>query len=287
MAFIGVSTLIQLLAVYGQNKKRGMKVVAYEAMLVLTMVKPAIDARRVANGNVKIDETLFDPVLELIYTKVIEMFSESIPSSILQTFAMLGGDGVSKTAVSSIVVSAMAIAFASATISNDLDTDPERRKLVPEFYGYMPNKNRLLVFFLMMIMTSAHVLMKILACSLMLRLNQVWFALYLAGDMCIYFLFKIVRGDFRYFLNLSEILSWIGSFLIRSIVKIITDFTLMIHFRHPFELSGIYWSANIVMNQIFCFVAVYLDGEFSKDANEKNDRNIVCGSRWIVYPVND
>ena len=65
--------------------------------------------------------------------------------------------------------------------------------------------------------------MKILACSLMMRLNQVWFMGYVGGDTSIYLLYKIVRGDLRYFLKLDGILSWIVSVFIRIIVKVVTD----------------------------------------------------------------
>ena len=41
-------------------------------------------------------------------------------------------------------------------------------------------------------------------------------------------------------------------------VKLIVDFTLIVHHRHPFELGGAYWSMNIVLNQLFCFVAIFL-----------------------------
>jgi len=40
-----------LLLVLGQNSKRGWKVVAYKMLLVVIMVKPAVDATRVANGE--------------------------------------------------------------------------------------------------------------------------------------------------------------------------------------------------------------------------------------------
>ena len=49
------------------------------------------------------------------------MFAESLPSSVLQTYALIIAPEVSKAAVVSIVVSAMAISFTSATISTDYD----------------------------------------------------------------------------------------------------------------------------------------------------------------------
>ena len=40
IAFICVNVLLQLLLVYGQNSKRGMKVIAYEMLVVVVMLKP-------------------------------------------------------------------------------------------------------------------------------------------------------------------------------------------------------------------------------------------------------
>ena len=41
-AFIGVSLIFMLIINYAQNRKRGMKVVAYEALFSICFIKPAI-----------------------------------------------------------------------------------------------------------------------------------------------------------------------------------------------------------------------------------------------------
>ena len=127
----------------------------------------------------------------------------------------------------------------------------------------------MLVFVLMTMMTTAHVMMKVLACSLMLRLSAIWLWAYFATDMGLYFLYKLVRGDVRYWLNLQGFTSWIVSFAARLVIKIIVDFTLIVQFRHSFELGGIYWSFNVVSNQAFCFVSVYLYVTYSDDEREE------------------
>jgi len=67
-----------------------------------------------------------------------------------------------------------------------------------------------------------------------------------------------VRGDLRHWLKMPNILSWMGTFLIRCVIKTIVDFTLMLHFRHPFDFGGIYWLGNAIGNQLFSFFSVYL-----------------------------
>ena len=136
---------------------------------------------------------------------------------------MLHASEVESAAVFSIFSSAMAIAFASSTISLDHDIDPARRVASPSFYGYLPNENRMAIFLLMMMMSASHALLKVIACSLMLKINQAWFLLYMLGDMSLYLIYKIVRGELRYSLRLSGALSWVGSIAFRVIAKIVTD----------------------------------------------------------------
>ena len=92
IAFICVSLILQLLVSWVQNRKLGMKLIAYESMLVVTMVKVTVDARRVANAsgdNGELASSLFNSHMELTMDKCAEIFGESIPSSVLQSYAFL------------------------------------------------------------------------------------------------------------------------------------------------------------------------------------------------------
>ena len=133
---------------------------------------------------------------------------------------------------------------------------------------------------LMTIMTASHVLMKVLACALMLRLSSVWVMIYLGGDMSLYFIYKALRRDTRYWLPLNGILSWIATVLSRLVIKVIVDFALIVQFRHPFELGGAFWSMNIVLNQGFCFVSILL---YKLYLNE----TIVNNEKFVGYSVDD
>ena len=260
IAFVGVSLLCQLIVVFIQNKKRGWKALMYESMIVCSMLKPAIDAKRVVSGNIQVENAFGDPQLESTFNKCAEMIGESIPSSVLQTYALLGASEVTNGPLFSIVISAGSIAYASTTISLDFDTNPANRLKAPNFYGYVPDNGRLAVMILMISISTSHVLLKVIACSLMLRLNQTWFIIYMTGDQSLYFLYKLLRGDWRYGLLLPGLVSWVVSVFVRVMIKTIVDFTLIIHYRHPFDLGGIYWSTNIVLNQAFCFVSVIYIG---------------------------
>ena len=186
LSFIGVGLFLQLLVSFGFHRKREMKVLVYEWFIVLSMMKPAVVARRVCSGNIQEENALANPQTELTCMKCIEIFTETIPSSIVQTYALLGSDEVSVAAMFSIAISALSIAYNSATISMDFDTDPAKRLISPSFYGYCPDTHRLQIMMLMVIIAASHVLMKILACSLILRLSNVWFQFYVIGDLILF-----------------------------------------------------------------------------------------------------
>jgi len=44
LSFIGIGLVLQLLAAFVQNRKRGIKIVLYEWLIILSMIKPAVDA---------------------------------------------------------------------------------------------------------------------------------------------------------------------------------------------------------------------------------------------------
>ena len=108
--------------------------VTYESMIVLFMIKPAIDARRVASGAIQEENTLFTTKMEDTMVKCIEMFGESIPSSVLQTYAVIGSGEISPGPVTSIAISCFAIAYSSTIISLDFDTNPANRLKAPNFF---------------------------------------------------------------------------------------------------------------------------------------------------------
>jgi len=56
-------------------------------------------------------------------------------------------------------------------------------------------------------------------------------------EMAVYFLYKIIRRDFRYWLPLGPSTSIPASMLVRVVQKILSDFTCFLHLRHPLEVS--------------------------------------------------
>jgi hypothetical protein len=118
---VGLCLLAQLFLVWVQARKGPRRVMLKEMLIVLSGLKPGIDAKRVADGNDQNEHAAVNPDVELTCTRCFEMAMESIPGSILQCAALLRsmkqGDGFSKAALGSIVVSALTTGFSAATIS--------------------------------------------------------------------------------------------------------------------------------------------------------------------------
>lgn len=147
----------------------------------------------------------------------------------------------------------------------------------------MPDNNRMVVFLLMMMMSASHVLLKVVACSLLLRLSRVWFLLYVVGDTILFLFYKILRGELRYSLRLFGFFSWFVSFAARIVNKNTADFTLIVQYRHSMELGGIYWTVNMIANQTVCFVSVYLFNKYSEKQNEEEEgQNMIIQNLWLI-----
>jgi hypothetical protein len=261
LASLIVSIGIQMLTVWMQNRKLGMARVLKEWFPILIGFKPAVDAYRVAKGEKQEAGQALNAIEELTFMKVIEMFAEAIPGVIIQLMAIATNDGdVSRAAWVSLSVSALTTGFASASISYDWDTDPMLRKQVPEFYGYVPaNPNKRSILFVSMMLFSAGMLcirsMTIVVIGL---LGGSWISLYVCADMLLYLLVKMLRGDFWYWIPAGGNVEIVNSIVIRVLVKVVTDFTSIVQFRHPNEVGGMYWMFGFVLTMGSLPVALFL-----------------------------
>ena len=244
-----------MLLAYGNYRKAGMKVVLYECLIVIAFMRPVVDARRVIKGEEN-EHALTDAKAEFAANKIFEMACESIPSTVLQSYAFIKSDTRSSSAAFSIMISGLCTGFASSTISFDSDCDPVSRVKNNDFYGYIPDEGRFLVFMLMLLISAFHSFMRSISFALIMTLRDSYLWYYLLGGMTLFFVYKRARGDLRYFRNVDGALGAMTTFLCCAVFKTVTDFTAIIHFRHTSDLGGAYFTANLFINQALCFVAV-------------------------------
>jgi hypothetical protein len=178
----------------------------------------------------------------------------------VQVYALLVSSTFSFAALASIVVSIATISLSSSTMCFDFDLSPDRRAKVPTFYGYIPNnsRQRTIVFFSMFLFTIFQVSLRCLGVAVMAAVSPTATSFIILGDVILFMVFKIVRNDFRYWFRFDETLSWVMSVAQRLVTKLMVDFTVMVQLRHPNELTGVYWSLNLLLGQCFSFVAVYV-----------------------------
>jgi hypothetical protein len=162
-----------------------------------------------------------------------------------------GTGGASTSSIISLQISALSTGYSSATITWDFDTEIQRRRDGPEFYGMIPDGVRGNVVFLCMILNSALLLLvRSLSYALLMLLNPAYVLYYALGDTAFFFLQKSARGDFKYFANVDGLAGLLFfDILFQFITKIVVDFTGLVQFRAAGVLGGMYWSGSIVRAQ--------------------------------------
>ena len=160
-----------------------------------------------------------------------------------QLTAMLDGE-ISVEIIISIVISIATIGFTVAQISYDFDTDPLKRAQKPNFYGFVPDSEgrRIILFIDMTLMSSVMLIMRAMGMVILGLININYVIIFLGADMGVFLLLKIARRDLNYWVPIHGLTGIGSSFLIRIILKIVTDFTGILDFRHPYELGGLSWS---------------------------------------------
>ena len=116
---------------------------------------------------------------------------------------------------------------------------------MPDFYGFVPDSPRLrTVMFLTMILLSAvQVLLKSILIVILGSIKTTYIWLFIGSDMLVFFGYKLLRGDFRYWVPIDGATGLVLSGVFRVLVKTVTDYTGIIQFRHPYEVS---WSNDKV-----------------------------------------
>ena len=139
--------------------------------------------------------------------------------------------------------------------------DPLARKHTVDFYGYIPDGgSRTVIFGCTILNSSLLLLIRSFSAAMLLLAKKRYFVAHMAGDMALYSLQKVLRGDFHYWLPIDGAIGLFASFVARVLVKTVTDFTGLIQFRHPGELGGIYWTVNMLLALLASFVCVWVGG---------------------------
>ncbi|GMH81525.1 hypothetical protein TrST_g5584 [Triparma strigata] len=267
---LGTSMILQFAVVTFQNSrvKNLIRTIACESVPILLCMKPVVDAYRVATSQKRKKHKRFDHLTEMGITRGIEMFSESIPQAILQTyvFISIAKSGAnenfedSSAILLTIFSSVLSASYCSANISYDFDISPKSRAKNEKFYGYIPDeaRGRTIVFFSLIASSSFHLLMKCISSALLCTMGFKYFGMFIVGDTLLFFVYKLFRRDFYHWLPTeSHGAAVVVTLLMRSVIKIINDFTGIVQFRNSVDLGGAFWTFSQIMSQAVAFVTVF------------------------------
>ena len=180
-------------------------------------------------------------VTELIMFKVVELFGESIPCTIIQSVAFIRKSELNTVVVLSLLISACFTSESVSYMSYIKDANSQDRRVAGMFFGFVASHGLRvpLTRMCMFGMSFVQLLSRCMTVSILIEIDLQIFALFVSVEVCAYLLYKTLRGNFRYHLNFSSnMLSLLMSLIIRVMVKMVSDFTGMVYFRHPYELGG-------------------------------------------------
>jgi hypothetical protein len=99
----------------------------------------------------------------------------------------------------------------------------------------------------MMLFSAGMLLLRCMTIVVLGLLGGRWVSLYIGADLGLYLLVKILRGDFWHWMPAGGNVEILSSIVCRVLVKVVTDFTSIVQFRHPYELGGMYWLLGFVL----------------------------------------
>ncbi|GMI40699.1 hypothetical protein TrCOL_g5094 [Triparma columacea] len=227
------------------NRRRQLK----EQVYVWTLMKPGVNAWRVASRSQK-EKGAVVSAIELAMCKGLELVVESIPGTLIQLMAIMrsGWAETSKMAYFSFFSCILTSAFTSAIMSWDWDSSKVQRRFVPWFYGYIPSNSfgKVAVFTSLFTLSSFNLLTRAFACLLFyLKGGVQQVAIFLGGEFLLFLIVKVLQGDLWHWLPIYGIPGACISFFFRLMAKLLSDWTAVAQSRHPSDVGGAYFSFNL------------------------------------------
>jgi hypothetical protein len=108
----------------------------------------------------------------------------------------------------------------------------------------------------MVVNSTLLLLLRSIGAALLMLADTKIFVAYMAGDQLLYLLQKLVRGDFHHWAPIEGVVGLAVSFLLRVIMKTLTDFTGVLQFRGAGELGGVMWLWSMCLALVTPWVAV-------------------------------
>jgi len=185
--------------------------------------------------------------------------------TVIQVNNILNSKEVNILLVGALSTSAMFVAEAVSYMTYMMDISEDNRQKGNLFYGFVSLHGLRLVVvkWSMYLLSFCQLLGKSLMVNIIYQIGgKTLVVAVMGGEMVAYLIFKVVRGDFRYWVPVPQGTSLAGSLITRVVVKVTCDFTGFLHARHPYEMGGFYWLLNMVLTQTSVFGAIKLKEDY-------------------------
>jgi hypothetical protein len=138
--------------------------------------------------------------------------------------------------------------FLTHRFLRSFDVSPLRRRDEPTFYGYIPDSagRRTTIFFCMIVNGALLLLLRSVSTALLTMAGGKLVPIYIASDMGLYFVYKALRRDLYHWVPFEGAAGIVESVIERAVVKVLVDYTGVVHFRGAGEMGGCYFTFNMV-----------------------------------------
>mmetsp|Transcript_15445 Transcript_15445/g.30798 ORF Transcript_15445/g.30798 Transcript_15445/m.30798 type:complete len:493 (+) Transcript_15445:35-1513(+) len=281
LIFVGLNLVFQSISVFlNYPLSHQLK----EQAIVWTLLKPAVDAHRLASEVETQVGAVGDARSEMTLGRIIEMVVEAIPGTIIQAMAMFSDDGDrSWIPILALLSSASFCAFISAQLSAEWDASKEKRKMDPRFYGFLPRSLTQRCFVLLMLsgLSFLNLIIRALSLVILAQMSTSLAVAVFGGELGLYFLVKIARGDFQYWIMLYGPPGQFASFMMRLLVKLTVDWTACVQFRQPDDVGGLYFSFTLLLT---CAIGIF-SSIIHGDATLTQIIGCSCGGLIFAYAL--
>ncbi|GMH91326.1 hypothetical protein TL16_g12024 [Triparma laevis f. inornata] len=259
--FFAITMALHCLITIMQNNGVGWEYTLRQILLALSGFKPGFEAYRVGTAAEILPGQILKPEMEMVASRVVELFSENIPATFIQLSAIMTSDTPSSIAVVSLLSTLLSAGLVSAQISFDYDVEPLGRQEQPRYYGFLKDdtRGRLYTFLLMMLLSAGQLITRCFAFVLLSRVGSIAAIVFL-GELVLFLLYKMYNDDLIMMIPFEggkTFTSYTISLLWRIISKCVVDFTCCVQFRHCNELGGAWFSLTYLLNLVLLTFSVF------------------------------
>ncbi|GMH80482.1 hypothetical protein TL16_g08564 [Triparma laevis f. inornata] len=212
----------------------------------ILFLKPVIDVKNIIADTGKGEGQIFEPTMELLAEKQLDLCFGDIPMIFCQLCNLLAlspdcGSANTNILLTSIAVSLAMIGYTQASLTYYGDTDSYLRSRVPNFYGFVPDSvgTRIGMMISIMFGVSAFSSARLIACAALFNKEPKYVYACWGGDFLLFLAsIQIVQGDLRTWHMLSGTSHYFGPTTIRLVEWLTTTSAPQILFRNPCSVGG-------------------------------------------------